>query len=145
MTAILDGSDPRALLVGRVWRPDVGGPSLVVVREGRLFDITSREAATMSELLERDDVLDYVGRAGGEDLGSLDEITAAGREGDRPGSRPWLLAPCDLQAIKACGVTFCRSMLERVVEERAAGDPDAAKAVREQIESAVGNSIRNLV
>jgi fumarylacetoacetate (FAA) hydrolase family protein len=145
MTAILAGTDPRALFVGRVWRPDVGGPSLVVVREGRLFDITSSAAATMSELLERTDVLDYVARVKGESLGSLDEITAAGLEGNRAGPRPWLLAPCDLQAIKACGVTFCGSMLERVVEERAAGDPDAAKAVREQIESAVGNSIRNLV
>ena len=145
MTAILAGADPHALLVGRVWRPDVGGPSLVVVREGRLFDITSRDAATMSELLERDDVLDYVSRVKGENLGSLDEITATGHEGHRPASTPWLLAPCDLQAIKACGVTFARSMLERVVEERAAGDPDAAQAVRQQIESAVGNSIRNLV
>ena len=145
MTAILDGSDPRALFVGRVWRPDVRGPSLVVVRNGRLFDITARETATMSELLERDDVLDYVARVKGEDLGSLDEITATGGERERTSSRPWLLAPCDLQAIKACGVTFCGSMLERVVEERAAGDPDAAKAVREQIESAVGHSIRNLV
>jgi fumarylacetoacetate (FAA) hydrolase family protein len=145
MTSILADADPRALFVGRVWRPDVGGPSLVVVRDGRLFDITSRDTATMSELLERDDVLDYVSRVKGENLGSLDEITATGREGHRPPSKPWLLAPCDLQAIKACGVTFARSMLERVVEERAAGDPDAAQAVREQIESAVGNSIRNLV
>jgi len=145
MTAILASADPHALLVGRVWRPDVSGPSLVVVREGQLIDITSRDAATMSELLERDDVLDFVARAKGETLGSLDEIAATGREGHRPASKPWLLAPCDLQAIKACGVTFARSMLERVVEERAAGDPDAAQAVREQIESAVGNSIRNLV
>jgi len=145
MTAILAGADPRALFVGRVWRPDFGGPSLVVVREKRLFDITSRETPTMTELLERDDLLDYVTRVKGESLGSIDDITASGREEQRTGSTPWLLAPCDLQAIKACGVTFAGSMLERVVEERAAGDPDAAKAVREQIESAVGNSIRNLV
>jgi fumarylacetoacetate (FAA) hydrolase family protein len=145
MTAILASDDPSALFVGRVWRPDLNGPSLVVVREGRLFDITSRGTATMSELLERDDVLEYVTRVEGECLGSLDEITATGREGQRTGSTPWLLAPCDLQAIKACGVTFAGSMLERVVEERAAGDPDAAKVVREEIESAVGNSIRNLV
>jgi fumarylacetoacetate (FAA) hydrolase family protein len=145
MTAILAGANPSARFVGRVWRPDVCGPSLVVVREGRLFDITSRDAATMSELLERDDVLDYVARAEGESLGSLDEITATAREVHRTGTKPWLLAPCDLQAIKACGVTFAGSMLERVVEERASGDPDAAQAVREQIESAVGNSIRNLV
>ncbi len=145
MTSILSGADPGALFVGRVWRPESGGPSLVVVRENRLFDITSREAATMSELLERDDVLDYVARVEGESLGSLDEIAATSREGQRTGPAPWLLAPCDLQAVKACGVTFAGSMLERVVEERAAGDPNAAKAVREQIESAVGNSIRNLV
>jgi fumarylacetoacetate (FAA) hydrolase family protein len=99
----------------------------------------------MSELLERHDVLDYVARVKGEDLGSVDEITTTSREGHRHPSKPWLLAPCDLQAIKACGVTFARSMLERVVEERAAGDPDAAQAVRAQIESAVGNSIRDLV
>ena len=145
MTTILANADPSAPFVGRVWRQDVSGPSLVAVREGHLFDITSRETATMSELLERDDVLEYVARVPGESLGSLDEITATGREGHRTGSRPWLLAPCDLQAIKACGVTFARSMLERVVEERAAGDPDAAEAVREQIESAIGHSIRNLV
>ncbi len=145
MTAILDSADPRALFVGRVWRPDLGGPSLVVVRGKRLFDITSRDTATMSELLERDDVVDYVSRVEGEDLGSLDEIAAASREGDRRPSSVWLLAPCDLQAIKACGVTFAGSMLERVVEERAAGDPDGAQAVREQIGSAVGDSIRNLV
>jgi fumarylacetoacetate (FAA) hydrolase family protein len=144
MTAILAGADPSALLVGRVWRPDLAGPSLVVVREKRLYDITSRETPTMSELLERDDVLDYVTRVKGESLGSLDGITAVGREGQRTGSTPWLLAPCDLQAIKACGVTFAGSMLERVVEERAAGDPNRAKVVREEIESAVGNSIRNL-
>jgi fumarylacetoacetate (FAA) hydrolase family protein len=145
MTEILANADPGALFVGRVWRPDVSGPSLVVVRDGRLFDITSREAATMSELLDRDDVLDYVARVEGESLGSLDEITAMGREEQRNGSRPWMLAPCDLQAIKACGVTFAGSMLERVVEERAAGNPNAAQAVREQIESAVGASIRHLV
>src|SRR5262249_11490233 len=143
--AILAGADSNALFVGRVWRPDAGGPSLVVVRDEQLFDITSRETATMSELLERDDVLDYVARVKGESLGSLDEITATGREGRRTGTTPWLLAPCDLQAIKACGVTFAGSMLERVVEERAAGDPNSAKVVREEIESVVGNSIRNLV
>src|SRR3569833_3249183 len=99
----------------------------------------------MTELLERDDLLDYVTRVKGESLGSIDAITASGREEPRTGSPPWLLAPCDLQAITACGVTFAGSMRVRVVEERAAGDPDATKAVREQIESAVGNSIRNLV
>jgi fumarylacetoacetate (FAA) hydrolase family protein len=145
MTEILANADPAALFVGRVWRPDVSGPSLVVVRNGQLIDITSREAATMSELLDRDDVFDYVARAEGESLGRLDDITAVSREGQRNGTKPWLLAPCDLQAIKACGVTFAGSMLERVVEERAAGDPNAAQAVREQIESAVGASIRNLV
>jgi fumarylacetoacetate (FAA) hydrolase family protein len=56
-----------------------------------------------------------------------------------------LLAPCDLQAIKACGVTFARSMIERVIEERAAGDPSRAEAIRARVAAAIGDSLRNLV
>src|SRR5438105_4684760 len=104
MTEILEGVDPAAVLIGRIWRPDVQGPSLVVVRDGQLLDITSPEAATMSELLEREDLLHFVTHSQGENLGSVDDITAKGREWQRDGSKPWLLAPCDLQAVKACGV-----------------------------------------
>jgi fumarylacetoacetate (FAA) hydrolase family protein len=56
-----------------------------------------------------------------------------------------LLAPCDLQAVKACGVTFARSMVERVIEERAAGDPTRAREIRERVAAIIGDSLRSLV
>jgi fumarylacetoacetate (FAA) hydrolase family protein len=82
-----------------------------------------------------------VARAEGTALGSLAEIAGA-PVGD-PG-RTHFLAPCDLQAIKACGVTFARSMVERVIEERAAGDPLKAEAVRARVGAAIGDSLRDI-
>jgi fumarylacetoacetate (FAA) hydrolase family protein len=58
---------------------------------------------------------------------------------------PWLLAPCDLQAVKAAGVTFAVSMLERVIEERARGNPGAAAAIRAEIQRLVGDDLQKLV
>jgi fumarylacetoacetate (FAA) hydrolase family protein len=131
-------------LVGRVWRADVEGPAVVTVRDGRVVDITSREFPTMRDLLEADDPAALVRRQKGEDLGSVEDIAAASLEPATNG-RPRLLAPCDLQAIKACGVTFARSMIERVIEERAAGDPSRAQEIRERVAAIIGDSLRNLV
>jgi len=132
--------------VGRVWRTGLG-PSVVTVRRGRVVDITSREAPTVSALLERDDLLSIVDAAPDDDLGSLAEIAeaslAAARSGDPEATR--LLAPCDLQAVKACGVTFARSMIERVIEERAGGDPARAEAIRSRVGTVVGEKLRDLV
>jgi fumarylacetoacetate (FAA) hydrolase family protein len=131
-------------LVGRVWRADVEGPAVVTVRGGRVVDITSREFPTMRDLLEADDPAVLVRRQKGEDLGSVEDIAAASLEPATNG-RLRLLAPCDLQAIKACGVTFARSMIERVIEERAAGDPSRAQEIRERVAAIIGDSLRNLV
>jgi len=79
----------------------------------------------------------------GQDIGSLDEIAAASVE--PVGDVTRLLAPNDLQAVKACGVTFARSMIERVIEERAAGDASRADAIRARVAGAIGDSLRNLV
>ena len=127
-----------ASLVGRAWRPDRDGPALVTVRDDALFDVTTRDAPTMRDLLEMDDPAAHVASLEGERLGSLDEIAAAPRSGLR------LLAPCDLQAVKACGVTFARSMVERVIEERAAGDPARAEGVRAEIGALIGDSLADL-
>ena len=81
--------------------------------------------------------------AEGRPLGALDDLAAASRAGDE--GRPRLLAPCDLQALKACGVTFARSMVERVIEERAAGDPAKAEEVRGRIAGLIGASLRDIV
>lgn len=131
--------------VGRVWRPDAQGPSLVVLRDGSLVDITSRRFPTMRDLLEADDPALLVKQADGEDLGPLDTIAAASVEPAADDNGIHLLAPCDLQAVKACGVTFARSMLERVIEERAAGDSSMAAEIRERVGAIVGDSLRDLV
>ena len=127
--------------VGRVWDPAVKGPALVTLRAGRVIDITSKAAPTMRDLLELDDALAQVRATAGKDLGSLEALFAA-KSGDENAMH--LLSPNDLQAIKACGVTFARSMIERVIEERAAGNPDLALKIRERVGEIIGDSLRNL-
>jgi fumarylacetoacetate (FAA) hydrolase family protein len=100
-----------------------------------LMDITSRQVPTVSALLERDDLVDYVKGAAGELIGSLSDVT----EG-----RIKLLAPCDLQAVKASGVTFAESMVERVIEEQAAGDADRAEEIRKKVQSVIGDSLSGI-
>lgn len=131
-------------LAGRVWRHDAGGPAVVTVRGDRLIDITSRKFPTMRDLLETDDPAAFVRQTKGEDLGSVEDIAIASFEPAAEDTTR-LLAPCDLQAIKACGVTFARSMIERVIEERAAGDPARAQEIRKRVGAIIGDSLRNLV
>lgn len=127
----------RALLIGRVWRPaPIDGPSVVVVRGGQVFDIT-RFAATTADLFERSDAVDLARTALGEPLGSVQALIA-GELGMR------LLAPCDVQAIKACGVTFAVSLLERVIEEQAGGDASKAAEVRGMIHELIGDDLAKI-
>lgn len=133
--------DKSGTFVGRVWSSEEQGPVLVTVRAGVVFDITSKEAPTMRDLAEMDDPVRYVRAQRGRaicDLVELLSVTPAKSETRR------ILAPCDLQAIKACGVTFARSMLERVIEERAAGNPERASEIRERVTMLVGDSLSNL-
>jgi fumarylacetoacetate (FAA) hydrolase family protein len=131
-----------ALLLGRVWRAGIG-PSLVTLRAGRVLDITTRAAPTMRDLLEQADITAFVAAIDGIDIGSLAESADNSVEATAEVTR--LLAPCDLQAVKACGVTFARSMVERVIEERAGGDPGRAAEVRARIAKVIGDSLRDLV
>lgn len=140
---LLDSAAAGGLLVGRVWNPGVQGPSIVVVRDGQLVDITSKAAPTLSALLEQADPAAFVRAAGGPVLTTLEKIAAVGI-GTADPSRVHLLAPADLQAIKACGVTFAQSMIERVIEEKAAGNPDRAAAIRERVSTLIGGSLNNL-
>jgi fumarylacetoacetate (FAA) hydrolase family protein len=120
--------------VGRAWLKEVDGPAVVHLRDGVLFDVTSREAPTMRDLLEMENPVAWVKAQTGKALFSLDDAVANGL----------LLAPCDLQAVKACGVTFARSMIERVIEEKAAGNPDLAETMRQKVTALIGDSLRNL-
>ncbi|WP_435257321.1 fumarylacetoacetate hydrolase family protein [Thioclava sp. FR2] len=135
--------DSNALLVGRVWRPDIG-PALVLLRGDRVIDITSATTPTMRDLLERNDLVEFLRNAQGEDIASLQEL-AASSVADAGEEQLHLLAPPDLQAVKASGVTFAASMVERVIEEKAAGDADRAEAIRARVREVIGDSLSGIV
>jgi len=142
VAALPDDAD-QAALAGRVWRPDVSGPSVVAIRDGVAFDI-SRRFPTMRDLCEADDPAASLRHADGEPIGGIDALLANTPVETRDPERPWLLAPLDLQAIKAARVTFAVSMLERVIEERARGDMNAAGAIREEVTRLVGDDLSKL-
>ncbi|MFY0610516.1 MAG: fumarylacetoacetate hydrolase family protein [Hyphomicrobiaceae bacterium] len=141
--ATLPGDHSQASLAGRVWRPDVAGPAVVALRDGTLVDITAH-AATVSALCEERDPAALVRDAEGETVAPLDAVLTNTPEATRDPSQPWLLTPIDLQAVKAAGVTFPRSMLERVIEEQAKGAPEKAEAIRNQIAEKLGGDLRSL-
>ncbi|MCO7247632.1 fumarylacetoacetate hydrolase family protein [Halomonas sp. Mc5H-6] len=132
----------KALLVGRVWqegsRP---GPALVAVRDSQVIDITQL-GPTMADLLERDDLLDVVRKAEGPSLGSLDTLLTNSQMSSP--QAPYLLAPCDVQAVKACGVTFAVSLLERVIEEQAGGDSARAAELRSDLQALIGKDLSKI-
>lgn len=141
---ILPEDHRNASLVGRIWNPDVAGPSLVRVEDGNLFDVTCAAAPTMRDLLEMDDPAAFLRSHAGTPVGTVDEIAANSwtRRGDH--GVPHLLAPFDLQAVKACGVTFAQSIIERVIEEKAKGDASQADAIRERCIDILGNSLTSV-
>ena len=130
-------------LAARVHRPDLGGPAVAAVRVEGVFDVTP-VFATMRDLAEQAAPAAALRAADGERLGSLAEILANTPPDGRDSSKPWLLAPVDLQAIKAAGVTFASSMLERVIEERARGNPDSAQRIRAEMGRLIGDDLRAL-
>lgn len=132
---ILPEDDARALLVGRVWSKAEGGPCVTVLRNGILHDLT-HIAATVSGLLERDDLHAILRSDDLPVLGSLKDFLS--------GAAGHLLAPIDLQAVKAAGVTFAESMLERVIEERAGGDLQAAQDIRAKLAPVIGENLRDI-
>jgi fumarylacetoacetate (FAA) hydrolase family protein len=134
---------PQATLAGRVWRPNQSGPSVATIRDGAVIDI-SAAYPTMRDLCETADPATATRTAQGEAIGTLDAILANTPPDTRDPTRPWLLAPIDLQAIKAAGVTFAISMLERVIEERARGDISAAGAIRDEITRLIGHDLSKL-
>jgi fumarylacetoacetate (FAA) hydrolase family protein len=140
---VLPDDATNATLAGRIWRPDAGGPSVVVVRDGQLIDI-STSFPTMRDLCEAPDPVAALDAARGEAVGSVAEVVANTPPERRDPSQPWLLAPIDLQAIKAAGVTFVVSMIERVIEERARGNLEAAAAIRAEVNRLVGDDLAKL-
>jgi fumarylacetoacetate (FAA) hydrolase family protein len=135
-------------LIGRAWVPADGakpaGPSVVVLRPDGVFDITAA-IPTVSMLCNTDDPVALV-RAARLDrrLGSVEEIVANSAADACDPHHAWLLAPIDLQAVKAAGVTFALSMLERVIEEHAKGDPRGAPAARATLTAEIGADLARI-
>ena len=131
-----------ATLVGRAWRPGIG-PALITLRGGDVVDVTTREVPTLRDLLELDDPVAHLREARGERIGSAGALEARSAEGASEGGLR-LLAPPDLQAIKASGVTFAQSMVERVIEEQAAGDAERAADIRARVAGVIGESLSGI-
>jgi fumarylacetoacetate (FAA) hydrolase family protein len=128
----------RATLVGRVWRPgNIPGPSVVTIRGADVRDV-SHLAPTVSELMNMEDPAAALWAYEGEQIGSFENILENSHADALDPLLPHFLAPVDLQALKAAGVTFVRSTLERVIEEHTKGDPAGAQAAREKIEREIG-------
>ncbi|MCA4134517.1 fumarylacetoacetate hydrolase family protein [Arthrobacter sp. M4] len=134
----------QAVLVGRVWDPVNGGPRVAAVHGADVYDL-QEEAPTVAGLLAASEpaavVRAIVGRLPGPRWQTA-ELLRAAEAHDR--NRPHFLAPTDLQVVKACGVTFVDSMIERVIEERAGGDPRRAAELRERVGAALGGSLADV-
>lgn len=134
----------QAHLLGRVLIPGEG-PSVVMVRNGEVLDIT-HQVSTMAELLNMPAPTAFLdGLTGGRSLGAVEQLIRDSLDAQPPSAKPTLLAPIDLQAIKACGVTFATSMIERVVEERCMGDASKAAEMRQLIEQQAGAAISSII
>lgn len=133
------------LLLGRAFLPGVAHPVVVTVRGDELVDITSVEAPTVRDIAEKPDPAGFVERAEGKIIENVQDVLANSHAAVRDVSKPSLVSPIDLQAVKASGVTFVVSLLERVIEEQAAGDASKANRLRGEITDLIGTDLSQLV
>src|SRR6201996_1138204 len=140
---LLPQDGTKGTLVGRVWLPQAGGPAVVAIRDDGVFDVTTR-FPTVSALCEEDDPAAALRSVKGERIGDIEGILANTPPDRRDRQKPWLLAPLDPQVLKAAGVPFAISMLERGIEERARGNPASAEAIRTEVVRLVGDDLSKL-
>lgn len=136
---------PDGILIGRALVPGFEHPRIVTLRDGQLVDITARGMATVRDIAESGRAAEHVRNAPGRAVGAIETVMANALNGNSDVSVPRLLAPIDLQAIKASGVTFVVSLLERVIEEQARGDKSRADALRGEILDLIGTDLSQLV
>ena len=136
----------QACLIGRLWQPGLGA-TLVAITAQEVFDLSAL-APTSSQLLELPNpaaqVRQMIESGLATPVAKTADVLANAHEPQRDATKPWLMAPCDLQAIKAAGVTFVASMLERVIEEQARGDASKAEAVRQAVVAVIGDNLRSV-
>lgn len=144
MPTYLPADMDAATLVGRVWLPGkTPGPAIAVLREGQVFDLTAH-VPLMSELLAKDNPVHFARTAAASAIGSISDILANTLAPRRDTGTAYFLSPIDLQSIKAAGVTFADSLIERVIEEQCKGDARRANDVRAIIESDIGDNLRTI-
>ncbi len=146
--AILPRDFRNATLIGRAWIPGRdAGPSPVAIQNGRVYDL-ARAVPTSSQLLNAADPVGVVREAlrsrWTRAIGQVEALLDNSHAERRDPAEPYFLTPCDLQALRACGVTFVSSMLERVIEEHAKGDAGKADEIRQAIGEEIGASIRTV-
>lgn len=132
------------VFLGRAMSRGWPHPAVVTVRDGSVYDIASRQAPTSRDICEHADPASYVRSAPGKHVGKLADIMANSMAAKSDPSLPYLLSPVDLQAVKAAGVTFVVSLLERVIEEQARGSAEKADAIRADIASLIGHDLSKL-
>ncbi|MGV0958556.1 MAG: fumarylacetoacetate hydrolase family protein [Limnohabitans sp.] len=136
----------QATLIGRIWQPGLGA-TLVAITDTKVFNL-SQLAPTCSALLEipqaAAQVRHLIATGQAQALGDTRAVLNNSNETQRQADQPWFMAPCDLQAVKASGVTFVASMLERVIEEQARGDASRAEAVRQAVVAVIGDNLRSV-
>jgi fumarylacetoacetate (FAA) hydrolase family protein len=135
----------EGVLLGRAQLPGFAYPRIVTVRDGGLFDITAKSGATVRDIAEGADPAAYVAAAPGQRVGELDAVIANSWAARSDAGAARLLSPIDLQAVKASGVTFVVSLLERVIEEQARGDKQKADLLRTDILGLIGTDLSQLV
>lgn len=140
----LPSDSENACLLGRAWIPNsaANGPSPILLKNQQVFDISSK-FNTVSALLEQQNPVQILASIEGEYLCTIDELLANSHDQADP-EKPYLLAPIDLQVIKAAGVTFAASMLERVIEEQAGGDASKAQHIRNTVQAVIGDSLKSI-
>ena len=141
--SLLPDDGTGGTLVGRAWLPRLNGPAVIAVRGDGVFDVTAN-FPTVSALCEEENPAAALRGIKGERIGDLESLAANTPPDRRDREKPWLLAPLDLQVLKAAGVTFAISMLERVIEERARGNPASADAIRKEVVRLVGDDFSKL-
>jgi fumarylacetoacetate (FAA) hydrolase family protein len=136
---------PDGVLLGRARVPGQPCPRIVTIRDGEVLDITAKGFATVRDIAESGHAAEHVRSTQGTSLGNADAILANSVAQSHDTSKPSLLSPIDLQSIKASGVTFVVSLLERVIEEQARGDKGRADALRGEILELIGTDLSELV
>lgn len=142
VAATLPADGTKGTLIGRAWVPgNPAGPAVVSLRGDAVWDIT-RIVPTVSELLNAKDSLGLArGTKGAAEIGKIKDLLANSDPDQQDANKPYFLAPCDLQAVKAAGVTFADSMLERVIESKAKGDPSRQEALRGELTREIGSDL----